>query len=223
MRVICVNTGDKYDQWYTDNLKHMVDNYSGLEYDSFEVIDEEVYGGVYDKLQMFDKFREGQNIYFDLDVLIKGDCNKFITKELTVCHAWWRKDGDFYKINPINSSIISWEGNRSGIFKFWNEESENLMKVYDRGIDQYLYEVYKPATFTKGFCSFQTIIEFENKLQKFHEQFKSEVSQGFSKNIDQYLHKVYRETDYNVYLFNQTYQYMKTSGWWSNYFLPQSQ
>ena len=27
MRVICVNTGNKYDQWYTDNLKHMVDIY----------------------------------------------------------------------------------------------------------------------------------------------------------------------------------------------------
>ena len=54
MRVICVNTGDKYDQWYTDNLKHMIDTYSGLKYNSFEVIDEELYGGVYDKLQMFE-------------------------------------------------------------------------------------------------------------------------------------------------------------------------
>ena len=54
MRVIAVNTGDKFDQWYTDNLKYMIDNYSNLNYDKFEVIDEEIYEGVFDKLQKFD-------------------------------------------------------------------------------------------------------------------------------------------------------------------------
>ena len=43
MRIICVNTGNKFGQWYVDNLKHMIDNYSGLKYDSFEVITEEKY------------------------------------------------------------------------------------------------------------------------------------------------------------------------------------
>ena len=62
MRVICVNTGDKYYQWYTDNLKHMIDTYSRLKYDSFEVITEEIYGRDYDKLQIFDKFRDVKNI-----------------------------------------------------------------------------------------------------------------------------------------------------------------
>ena len=42
------------------------------------VIENEKYGGVYDKLQMFNLYKDGQNIYFDLDVLIKGDCNKFL-------------------------------------------------------------------------------------------------------------------------------------------------
>ena len=58
----------------------MIDNFSGLEYDTFEVLTESKYGGVYDKLQMFDKFRTGQNLYFDLDVVITGDCNKFLKK-----------------------------------------------------------------------------------------------------------------------------------------------
>lgn len=182
MRVICVNTGDKYDQWYTDNLKHMIDTYSQLKYDSFEVITEEIYGGVYDKLQMFDKFRDGQNIYFDLDVLIKADCNQFLKKDLTVCHAWWRKA--FH--TPLNSSIISWQGDRSRIFKFWNDDWINMMRKYYLGIDQYLYEVYRPKIFTEGFCSFQTITD---------------------------------EKDYNVYLFNQTHEHMKSPGWWSKYFL----
>ena len=37
MRIICVNTGDKFDQWYTDNLKYMIDNYSNLNYDKFDI------------------------------------------------------------------------------------------------------------------------------------------------------------------------------------------
>jgi len=182
MRVICVNTGDKYDQWYTDNLKYMIDKYSGLEYDSFEVIDEELYGGVYDKLQMFDKFRDGQNIYFDLDVLIKGDCNQFLRDRITVCHAWWR---DAWH-TPLNSSIISWKGDVSRIFKFFDSKWTDMMREYYRGIDQYLYEVYRPDTYTEGFCSFQTITE---------------------------------EADYDVYLFNQKHEFMKTTQWCQKYFL----
>ena len=38
LRVIAVNTGTKYSQWYVDNLKHMIDTYSNLNYNKFEVI-----------------------------------------------------------------------------------------------------------------------------------------------------------------------------------------
>lgn len=183
MRVICVNTGDKYDQWYTDNLKYMVDNYSCLKYDSFEVIDKELYGGVYDKLQIFDKFRDGQNIYFDLDILIKGDCNKFLTQELHVCHAWWREK--FH--TPLNSSIISWKGDLSYIYNEFESQQDYYLLKYYRGIDQYLYELYDPKTFKKGFCSFRTIKE---------------------------------EKEYDIYLFNQRYEFMKTTNWALKYFLP---
>tara|TARA_B100001564_G_scaffold301624_1_gene269026 strand:+ start:1697 stop:1927 length:231 start_codon:yes stop_codon:yes gene_type:complete len=72
MRLICCNTGERFGQWYVDNLKHMIDTYSGLKYDSFEVITEELYEGVFNKLQMFDKFRDGENLYFDLDIVIKN-------------------------------------------------------------------------------------------------------------------------------------------------------
>ena len=102
MRIICVNTGTKFESWYVDNLKHMIDKFSNLKYDKFEVITKVVYGGVYDKLQMFDLFKDGQNLYFDLDVVITGDCNKFLKKEFTLCRAWWRKP--FH--TPLNSSIM---------------------------------------------------------------------------------------------------------------------
>ena len=29
MRIIAVNTGEKFGEWYVDNLKHMNDKYSG--------------------------------------------------------------------------------------------------------------------------------------------------------------------------------------------------
>ena len=106
MRIICVNTGDKFGQWYVDNLKYMIDNYSGLEYDSFEVINEEKHKGVFNKLQMFDKFRDGVNLYFDLDVCIYGKLPDLKRKNLTVLYAWWR---DRYHTS-LNSSIISWTG-----------------------------------------------------------------------------------------------------------------
>ena len=56
LRIICVRTGDKYDQWYEDQLRHMIDTYSGLEYDEFEVMNEDVDDGDYAtfyKLLMF--------------------------------------------------------------------------------------------------------------------------------------------------------------------------
>ena len=53
-RIICVNTGDKFSDWYVDNLKYMIDVWSGLGYDSFEIISEEKHNGVFNKLQMLD-------------------------------------------------------------------------------------------------------------------------------------------------------------------------
>ena len=45
LRVIIVNTGNKFSNWYTDNLKYMIDKYSNLNYDKLEIIDEEIYWG----------------------------------------------------------------------------------------------------------------------------------------------------------------------------------
>lgn len=150
LRVICVQTGTKYDDWYVDNLKHMVDTYSNLRYDSFEVVTEDLYEiQVFNKLQIFDKFRDGQNIYFDLDMLIKGDCNSFITERFTLCHAWWRPT--FH--TRLNSSVMSWQGDRSDIYKKFDKDPEYWMLRYYKGMDQYIeeqvdYDVYDKANYT---------------------------------------------------------------------------
>ena len=57
LRIIAVNTGVKFGEWYVDNLKYMIDTYSGLNYDSFEVIRDENYYSWFNKLQMFDRFK----------------------------------------------------------------------------------------------------------------------------------------------------------------------
>ena len=44
MRIICCRFGTKFTDWHVKNLKHMIDNYSGLSYDSFEVIENDIYG-----------------------------------------------------------------------------------------------------------------------------------------------------------------------------------
>ena len=154
-RIICVRTGNKFDQWYEDNLKYMIDKFSGLQYDEFVVISDDEYEGVFNKLLMFDRYRTGQNLYFDLDVIITKDCNHFFKKDFHVLHAWWR---DAWH-TPLNSSIISWEGDQSHIFDFFEEDSEYYMLKYEKGIDQLIYENIKYKTYSQedNYCSYQTI------------------------------------------------------------------
>lgn len=153
LEIICVNTGTKYSNWYVDNLKHMIDNYSCLEYSDFHVITEDRYEGVFNKLIMFEQFTTNQYIYFDLDVVITGDCRSFVKNDLHVCKAWWR---EAYH-TPLNSSIISWNGNRSDIYAKFIEDPDYFMVKYHKGIDQYLYENFDVSCYEENFCSFQTI------------------------------------------------------------------
>lgn len=174
LRVICVRTGDKYDQWYEDNLKYMIDNYSGLEYNEFVCIREDLYDderGVFNKLQMFDRFRDGQNIYFDLDMVIKGDCNHFLRKDFTLLHAHWRP----VHHTPLNSSVVSWQGDASFVTEKFHEDEEFCMLKYHRGIDQYIYENVKYNTYIKedGYVSYQTVCREEDvPVYLFNQRYK---------------------------------------------------
>ena len=134
MRIICVNTGNKFDSWYTRNLKHMIDTYSGLKYDEFVVISSENYKGVFNKLQMFDLYRDGENLYFDLDVCIYNKVPNLIRKDPTVLHAWWRNRDH----TTFNSSIISWTGDQSHIYNTFKKDTNMWQEKYNKGIDEML-------------------------------------------------------------------------------------
>lgn len=190
MRIICVNTGNKFGQWYVDNLQYMISTYSGIKYDSFEVITEEKHKGVFNKLQMFDKFRDGQNLYFDLDIVIYDKVPNLLRKNLTVLKAWWR---DRYHTS-FNSSIISWQGDQSHIYKTFMKDPEMWQEKYNKGMDQMLEENFKVDTYDKV-CYSVKDNEYKEKNKNF-----------------------------SIMLFNQSQylMYPGFSGWWSDCFLPRA-
>ena len=139
MEIVLVNTKPKYgDQYYVDNIVHMLDN-SKTTYHKMHVIDDVVFGGVYDKLRIFDKFKTGQYLYLDLDIIIKGNINHLAHKDFTLLHAWWR--APFH--TPLNSSIMSWSGDQSHIYNKFNKDPEYYITKYNKGIDEYIFkEIY---------------------------------------------------------------------------------
>ena len=146
-RIICCRFGDKFTQWHVDNLKHMIDTYSRIEYDEFVVIEEDLYGNQYNKFQMYDKYRDGENLYFDLDIIIYGRLrNMFIQNFTLLDDKWWREPAH----TPLNSSIVSWTGDVSHIWeKFW-PYADDYMKKYNLGSDEWYYkeieyEMYNPV------------------------------------------------------------------------------
>ena len=144
MRIICCLFGDKFTQWHVDNLKHMIDTYSGLKYDSFEVITEDLYGNWYNKLQMYDKFRDGENLYFDLDMVITGELPNLIRKEFTLLEdTWWREEAH----TPLNSSIVSWTGDVSHIWDKFKANDTYYLEKYNKGSDEFYYREVEYQTY----------------------------------------------------------------------------
>ncbi len=134
--LILVRTGNRFEKWYVDNILYMVEKHGNLKYDKVHVI-EDGEGSYYDKLQMFKYFTDNVNyLYFDLDIIIKGDINHLIRENFTVLNAWWRP-----KLHtPINSSIMSWKGNLSHIYDIFYKDEDYSRVKYWRGIDEYIYK-----------------------------------------------------------------------------------
>jgi hypothetical protein len=188
MRIICVRTGEKYTNWHVRNLKHMIDNFSGLKYDSFEVIENDLYGNWYNKLQMYDMFRNGENLYFDLDMIIYDKVPNLIRKNFTLLHDWWREPNH----TPLNSSIISWTGDISHIWKKFKSNDSYFLEKYNRGSDEFYYREIEYETYNKICC---TIKGNEYNLKP--------------------------DNNFNVCTLGQMHHIMEKgwTGWWTPYFL----
>ena len=134
----------------------MVENHGKLKYDKCHVI-RDGEGNVYDKLQMFRDFTDDVNyLYFDLDVVIKGDVNHLVRDDFTLLFAWWRDRLH----TPLNSSIMSWRGDHSVYYDdFYYKETE--CKLYERTCWSFMYsteEMHYPV------CLFNH--NFHNMMKK---------------------------------------------------------
>ena len=144
MRIICCRFGKKFTDWHVKNLKHMIDTYSGLSYDSFEVIENDLYGNWYNKLQMYDKFRDGENLYFDLDMIIYNKLPNLIRKDFTLLNdTWWRESAH----TPLNSSIVSWTGDVSHIWNKFKSNEQHYLTTYNKGSDEFYFKEIKYDTY----------------------------------------------------------------------------
>tara|TARA_Y100000004_G_scaffold44620_1_gene48999 strand:- start:606 stop:1166 length:561 start_codon:yes stop_codon:yes gene_type:complete len=145
VEIILVCTGNKFEEWYVDNIIYMIEKYGKLNYEKYHVI-REGEGSYYDKLTMFKHFTDDINyLYFDLDIIIKNNIDHLVKDNFTTLHAWWRPALH----TPLNSSIMSWKGNLSHIYdKFYEDEDYSRVK-YWRGIDEYLYKDIKPNLYDK--------------------------------------------------------------------------
>ena len=147
MRIICCKFGDKFTNWHVRNLKHMIDTYSGLKYDEFVVVSSDLYGNWYNKLQMYDIYRDGENLYFDLDVIIYDKLGtQLIRKDFTLLDdTWWREPAH----TPLNSSVVSWTGDVSHIWRKFKSNDEYYLKKYNKGSDEFYYKEIKYKTYNK--------------------------------------------------------------------------
>lgn len=145
--VLLVNTGDKFDEWYVDNMAYMLDR-TGFKYNAIHVIRDEQYEGVWNKLQLFRDFKSGDFIYFDLDVVLLENTEHLIRKDFTLLSAWWRDK----QHTPLNSSIMSWSGDYSHFYNIFAANPEYYMMKYP-GIDQYIYELDMPYNTYEPCCT----------------------------------------------------------------------
>jgi hypothetical protein len=124
----------------------MIDEYSGLKYDSFEVIEDDLFGNWFNKLQMYDKFRDGENLYFDLDVVIFNKLPNLIRKKFTLLDdTWWREPAH----TPLNSSIVSWTGDVSYIWNIFYDSRWKYLEEYSRGSDEWYFKNIQYDTYEK--------------------------------------------------------------------------
>ena len=114
----------------------MIDNYSGLSYDSFEVIENDIYviGTINFKCMIN---LEMVKTYFDLDIIIYNKLPNLIRKEFTLLDdSWWKREPH----TPLNSSIVSWTGDVSHIWKKFKSDEKFYLEKYNKGSDEFYYK-----------------------------------------------------------------------------------
>lgn len=198
--IVLVNTPPKYgDAWWTDNIMYMLDNV-GFEYNSINIIHNGQYEGVYNKIGIFNECKDPgtQYLYLDVDMVIKKPIDHLLTEDLTVINAWFRPN--FW--TPLNSSIMSWKGDRSDIYKKFDDDSDYYMVKYNKGIDEFLWKEVTYQTYGKICDSYL----WPDRTKYSHADYT-----------------LWDDSDYSVTLFNGAADLMKTrkNEWHNKYLLSE--
>ena len=95
---------------------------------------------------MYDRFRDGENLYFDLDMVIYSKLPNLVRKDFTLLDdTWWREPAH----TPLNSSIVSWTGDVSYIWDKFKRDDYFYIDTYTRGSDEWYYKFIDYKTYDK--------------------------------------------------------------------------
>lgn len=169
MQVVCVKWGDKYSADYVNKLYSMVSRFApspfqfacltdnptnvSREINCIEFPPNNDLELWWNKMYMFDVFRTGPNLFFDLDVVIHSSLDFFFTYDpttLTVIQAAWKDPLHTDRYDTFyNSSVVMWN-DASQIYNDWDQDRDRYMSIY-KGIDRYLWnEKIAVDTFPPG-------------------------------------------------------------------------
>ena len=166
INIMCVKWGDKYSAEFVNKLFNMVEkNICGTPFTFYCYTDngKDINPSVkiipmqtdltqyWPKLELFKLFRQGTNIFFDLDVVILQPMERLLsvkTRTVSILYSQW-KEGFLLphkKAKPenkyptqYNSSIMKWQDNQGDeIYNYFQKNKDMILFKY-RGIDRYLY------------------------------------------------------------------------------------
>ena len=216
INVVCVNWGTKYPRTYTERLYNMVKRNTTRDFNFYVLTDQHVYEepiktielkagmkGWWNKLQMFDKevMPEGEWLYFDLDVVIYNKLPNLVREKFTLLDdTWWREPAH----TPLNSSIVSWTGDVSHIWKKFKANDEEYLKKYNKGSDEFYYK------------------EIDYETYKMVGRYGFEVVRGVCSPIVDHIYDEVPDPIFSICTLGQHHHLMEKgwTGWWSEYLIP---
>lgn len=161
MNVICVKHGTKYNSDYVNRLYSMVSKNMPCDFDFHCYTDDS--NGIdkhinvvpiksdlekwWPKLDALNIFNDGDNILFDLDIIILNRLERLHsvkTRTLSVLYAQWKEGYLQPSIKEkfptlYNSSIMKWNGNQGKeVYDYFQKHKDMILLKYV-GIDRYLF------------------------------------------------------------------------------------
>lgn len=197
LNIICAYWGNKYSYDYVNILESMCKNNIHIPF-KFHVIDTFAENGLWRKLELFNRFTSGTNIFFDLDIILLKTPYRLLstqTRVPTVLYSAW-KEGYQKTATMYNSSIMKWSSNQGSIiYDYYNRKRDQMLFKYD-ALDRFLY--HEPVDVD----TFQTGIAYS-----YH------MGSRFLKDMSS---QKYRD-DYEVCIFNEGAKPHELNGWIHEY------